>query len=69
MYLDVDVPLHKAILGGTIRIPTLAGDVDLAVNSGTQPDEVRVLRQRGIKKLNARDHGDQYVTMKIKIPT
>ncbi|KAI9597645.1 hypothetical protein BDF19DRAFT_434033 [Syncephalis fuscata] len=69
VYLDVDVPLQKAILGGTIRIPTLTGDVELNVSSGTQPNEIRVLRKRGIKKLNGKDHGDQYVTMKIKIPT
>lgn len=65
----MDVPLQKAILGGTLRIPTLDGDVDLKVSMGTQPDEVRILRQRGIKKLNSKDRGDQYVKMKVQIPT
>jgi molecular chaperone DnaJ len=67
--LDVDVPLHTAILGGTVRIETLDGEVDLKIPPGTQPNEVRVLRKRGIKKLNRPEYGDQYVNMKVKIPT
>ncbi|RKP04999.1 hypothetical protein THASP1DRAFT_35422 [Thamnocephalis sphaerospora] len=69
VYLDVDVPLHTAILGGQVRIETLDGNVDLKVPAGTQPNDVRVMRKRGIKKLNRPEHGDQYVTMKVKIPT
>ncbi|RKP26952.1 hypothetical protein SYNPS1DRAFT_32591 [Syncephalis pseudoplumigaleata] len=69
VYLDVSVPLQKAILGGTLRIPTLDGDVEMNVTAGTQPDEVRVLRQRGIKRLNSKDRGNQYVKMKVGIPT
>jgi molecular chaperone DnaJ len=66
--MDLVVPIDVAILGGTIRIPTIDGDVDLTVPAGTQPEQRKVLRGRGVKRLRG-SRGDQVVTIKVKIPT
>ncbi|ORY06428.1 hypothetical protein K493DRAFT_310562 [Basidiobolus meristosporus CBS 931.73] len=68
VFVDAKVPLHIAILGGNIRVPTLDGDVELKIPVGTQPEDVSILRNRGIKKLNRNAHGDQYVKLKVEIP-
>ncbi|KAI9208949.1 uncharacterized protein BJ171DRAFT_487902 [Polychytrium aggregatum] len=69
--INVDIPLSVALLGGTVRIPTVDGDVDLTIPAGTQPDERKVLRKRGVARVQSRrssDKGDQWVTFKITIP-
>ncbi|ORX99267.1 hypothetical protein K493DRAFT_329159 [Basidiobolus meristosporus CBS 931.73] len=68
VFVDAKVPLHTAILGGSIHVPTLDGEVELKIPVGTQPEDVSVLRNRGIKQLNRNAHGDQYVKLKVEIP-
>ncbi|KAK9761039.1 mdj1 protein precursor, partial [Basidiobolus ranarum] len=68
VFVDAKVPLHTAILGGSIQVPTLDGDVELKIPVGTQPEDISVLKNRGIKKLNRDSHGDQYVKLKVEIP-
>ncbi|KAG5565079.1 hypothetical protein RHGRI_001087 [Rhododendron griersonianum] len=57
-----------AILGGTIQVPTLTGDVVLKVRSGTQPGQKVVLKRKGIKTRNSYSFGDQYVHFNVSIP-
>ncbi|KAG7025670.1 Chaperone protein dnaJ GFA2, mitochondrial [Cucurbita argyrosperma subsp. argyrosperma] len=59
----------KAILGGTIQVPTLTGDVVLKVRPGTQPGQKVVLKKKGIKTRNSYSFGDQYVHFNVSIPT
>lgn len=73
VYHDTTVPMTTAALGGKVRVPTLDGDVELSVPSGTQPGEKMVLRRRGIRKLASRggigdERGDQYVTVNVTMP-
>ncbi|KAH6579393.1 hypothetical protein BASA61_010276 [Batrachochytrium salamandrivorans] len=72
--MKTTIPLHIAILGGTIRIPTIEGDVDLTIPSGTQPNERKVLRSRGAPDLSLKSsygssrRGDQWVTLVVEVP-
>ncbi|KAI9340682.1 hypothetical protein DFJ73DRAFT_954200 [Zopfochytrium polystomum] len=69
--VTVEVPLHVALLGGTVRVPTIDGDVDLKIPAGTQPEEVKRLARRGTRIVNrasSLDRGDQYVTLRVAIP-
>ncbi|WWC86236.1 chaperone DnaJ [Kwoniella dendrophila CBS 6074] len=72
LYHDAKVPLHVALLGGIIRIPTLEGDVDVKVKGGTQNGEEAVLRGRGVKSVyqnrGRNERGDLIVGWKIQIP-
>ena len=66
--LNQEIPLTMAILGGTIEVPTIDGDLKLRIRPGTQPGTMVRLAGRGIKKLRGYGHGDQYVRLLVKIP-
>ena len=69
MYHDVRIPVHTAILGGKVRVPTLDGELDVRVPSGTQPGEQMVLKGHGIQRvLNAANKGDLFVTFNVQLP-
>ncbi len=68
VFVDVKIPLTLAILGGTIEVPTIDGDLKLRIRPGTQPGTMVRLRGRGIKHLRGSGRGDQYVRLQIKIP-
>ena len=66
--VDVQIPLSLAILGGTIEVPTIDGDLNLRIRPGTQPGTMVRLAGRGIKHLRGSGRGDQYVRLQIRIP-
>ena len=68
VFINQEIPLTMAILGGTIEVPTIDGDLKLRIRPGTQPDTMVRLRGRGIKRLHGYGSGDEYVRLKIKIP-
>lgn len=68
VYVDVHVPLLTALLGGTVRVPTIDGDVDLKVNPGTQPGDEKLLRKRGVKSVKSSSRGDQIVKIVVPLP-
>ncbi len=68
VFVNVQIPLTLAILGGTIEIPTIDGDLNLRIRPGTQPGTMVRLRGRGIKRPRSYGRGDQYVRLQIKIP-
>ncbi|RLM61247.1 chaperone protein DnaJ-like [Panicum miliaceum] len=58
-----------AILGTTVKVPTVDGMVDLKIPSGTQPGTTLVMSKKGVPllgKSNAR--GDQLVRVQVEIP-
>ena len=61
--------LAQAILGGTVTIPGIDGDVLLHVKAGTQPGRRSRLPGRGIPRVNDSTRGDHYVHFEVKIPT
>ncbi|KAJ2030446.1 mdj1 protein precursor [Coemansia sp. S610] len=68
VYYDVSVPLHTALLGGAVRVPTVDGDVEVNIKQGVQPGDELRLRGKGIARINARGRGDQYLTLKVRLP-
>ncbi|KAF4402301.1 hypothetical protein G4B88_003222 [Cannabis sativa] len=69
IHVDTALSITQAILGGTIQVPTLTGDVVLKVRPGTQPGQKVVLKKKGIKTRNSYSFGDQYVHFNVSIPT
>jgi molecular chaperone DnaJ len=67
--VQVDVSFPLLSLGGTIKIPTLEGETDLDVPSGTQPGRVFRLRGLGVAKSNGYGKGDELVYLNIVIPS
>lgn len=69
IHLDVPISFVDAILGKTIDVPTVYGEVEVEVPPGTQPNQILRLKGRGIKDMRKGTPGDQYIHMMIKTPT
>ncbi|KAJ1953305.1 mdj1 protein precursor, partial [Linderina pennispora] len=69
VYYNVDLPFTTAILGGKIRVPTVDGDVEVTIKPGTQPGDELRLRGKGIKRIESSRRGDQYLSLKVTLPT
>jgi len=65
----LDISVAKAILGGEVKVPTLNGKVKMRIPSGTQPNRIFRLRDKGILDLHGWDRGDQLVRVNVEIPT
>ncbi|CAK9163136.1 unnamed protein product [Ilex paraguariensis] len=58
-----------AILGTTVKVPTVDGTVDLKIPSGTQPGTTLVMAKKGVPFLNKSNmRGDQLVRVQVEIP-
>jgi molecular chaperone DnaJ len=57
-----------AVLGTTLKVPTLDGAVEVTVPAGTQPGEVLRLRGKGLPVFGARGRGDLNLRIEVKIP-
>lgn len=66
--IDVDIPLTLAILGGTMKVPTIDGEVELKVRSGTQSGTMVRLSGKGVPYLNRNSRGDEYIRINVQIP-
>ncbi|KAJ7596687.1 DnaJ protein [Mycena floridula] len=69
LYHDAKIPMHTALLGGKVRLPTLDGDVEVRLPGGTQQGEEMVLKGRGVPKVfNNGDSGDLFVSFSVVMP-
>ena len=68
LHYTAKIPFHKALLGGIVRVPTLDGDVDVRIPSGTQQGEEMVLKGRGVSHLHASGQGDLFVKFSLQLP-
>ncbi|KAF7339760.1 hypothetical protein MSAN_02191500 [Mycena sanguinolenta] len=68
LYHKTRIPMHVALLGGKVRVPTLDGDVDVRVPGGTQQDEEMVLKGRGVPSPHGGDSGDLFVAFSVQLP-
>ena len=66
---SVDVPLHVAALGGTVKVPTLSGERDLNVRKGTQPLQEFRIPEGGTRDPRTGQLGDLVVLLRVKVPT
>jgi molecular chaperone DnaJ len=64
------IPLTTALLGGEVKIPTLDGEVNVKVATGTGTGEKITLGGMGMKKLQGRrgGSGDLKVEFKVVMP-
>ncbi|MBQ2848529.1 MAG: molecular chaperone DnaJ [Clostridia bacterium] len=68
VWLEQRVSYPQAVLGDTLRIQTLDGDVKFDLPAGTQSGAVFNLKGRGIQVLNGRGRGDQLVRVIVDVP-
>jgi curved DNA-binding protein len=63
--LSLPIAPWEAALGAGVKVPTLAGDVEMRIPAGAQSGQKLRLRGRGLPGPQA---GDQYVLLKIVVP-
>jgi len=63
------VSFTQAALGAELEIPTIDGKVKYSLPAGTQTGTTFRLRGKGIPELRGGRRGDQYVTVKVQVPT
>ena len=64
----VKISILKAILGAEIEVPTLYGTVAMKIPSGTQPNTIFRLKNKGITNLRTKRMGDELVDIEVDIP-
>ena len=69
LYLEQKVSFTQAALGAELHIDTIDGKVKYNMPAGTQPGTTFRLRGKGVPNVNGRGRGDQYVTVRVQVPT
>ena len=69
--IHIQLPLGfvDAALGTKINIPTVYGEVELVIPAGTQPGQILKLKGQGVKDERTGRSGDQFVHIKVVVPT
>jgi len=66
---EITVDLYTAVLGGSVKVSTLSGEVQLTIPPGTQPGQRIRLAGRGMPVLKSPGtYGDLYVRVKVELP-
>lgn len=68
IYINVTIPYTLAVLGGTINVPTIDGELKIKVREGTQSGTMVRLKGKGAPNPHHRNKGDQYVKLNIIVP-
>tara|TARA_B100000700_G_scaffold331319_1_gene463131 strand:- start:1525 stop:2658 length:1134 start_codon:yes stop_codon:yes gene_type:complete len=69
IHSEINVSYLQAILGDKVEVDTVEGPAELEIPSGTQPNTVLMLENKGIPKLgNPVARGDQSIVIKVSLP-
>lgn len=69
IHIEIPIDFVDAALGTTFEVPTVYGNVEVKIPSGTQPTSILKLKERGVKDLRTSVAGDQYIHVNVKTPT
>ena len=69
VYCNAPITFTQAVLGGEMEIPTIDGKVKYDIPEGTQTGTTFRLKGKGIPNVNGRGRGDQFVTVRVEVPT
>ena len=69
-HLSCEVPISfaTAVLGGSVAVPTLEGDVTLKIPAETQSGRVFRLREKGVKPVRGGARGDLFCRVVVETP-
>lgn len=69
IYCEVPITVTEAALGARIEVPTVDGPAVMVIPPETGSGQVLRLRGKGVPHLKGGGRGDQYVTVKVALPT
>lgn len=62
------INLLDAVLGTTLKVPTLDGSATVTVPAGTQPGAVLRLKDKGLPEFSSRRRGVMYIHIEVTVP-
>ncbi|MSO76868.1 MAG: J domain-containing protein [Alphaproteobacteria bacterium] len=68
IHLDLPISLPEAVLGGTVRVPTVHGAIAIAIPAGANSGTVLRLAGRGVRDQASGRQGDQLLRLTIMLP-
>lgn len=68
LHCEVPIRISQAALGDIVRVPTLGGEVELRIPAETQTGKLFRLRDKGVKSVRSRKHGDLYCRVVVETP-
>jgi molecular chaperone DnaJ len=69
VFSEITIGFAEASLGAKLKIPTVWGEAEAEVKSGTQSGDVLILKEQGMPKLkNPARRGDHHIKVNINIP-
>ena len=69
LVIDEEITFSQAALGAVIEVPTIDDPVKIRIQPGTQPGTLIRLRGKGVPSTRGGGRGDQYVAIRLKVPT
>ena len=67
--VELTISVTQAILGDTIEVPTIDGKASMKILKGTQNGQKFRLKGKGLPPMGGGTRGDQYVIVRVEIPT
>lgn len=62
------ISLVDAVLGTTLKVPTLDGSASVTIPPGTQPNSVLRLKDKGLPEFGSGQRGVMYLRIEVKVP-
>jgi DnaJ-class molecular chaperone len=67
LFVELPVGIYTLILGGRVRVPTLTGEVTMAIPPETQNEQLMRLAGKGMPHAQG-GYGDEYVRLISRLP-
>ena len=68
LHCDIPISFATAVLGGSVEVPTLGGQIELKIPAETQSARVFRLRGKGVKPVRGGPVGDLLVRVAVETP-
>lgn len=65
---DATISVVDAVLGTTITVPGVLGDVEVKIPEGTQPGDAIAVEGEGMPRLSGRGRGTLWVRVDVQVP-
>ena len=68
LFTELKVDMFDAALGHEVEVDGVEGPEAVKIPAGTQPDDVIVLKNKGVPRLRGNDRGNLHVICKVIVP-
>ncbi len=68
LYVDLPVDMYTALLGGTVQVRTMNGQVRMKIPEGVKNGQLLRLKGKGMPVYGKHGHGDLFARIKVVLP-